>query len=209
AAPAARATEDPVAAAHQQTAPGLSLSAQAFLDMDRGARLRAIARIAGGSLNHLPERANPPPAFSQIVSTAEIIGFARARKADEMIDAIATSLDLPDRMVRASVNDATGELLAILLKALRLDNVTAQQVFLVMSPAGRDVSCFFPLSDLFSGMETFVADAIVDRWRDGETGPVRHETPMPEIPSRREERIHERQRPAAHQTVHFGRAKRG
>ena len=52
-----------------------------------------------------------------------------------------------------------------MLKALRLDDVQAQQVFLLASPSGREVKSFFPLSDLFAGMEPSVAETLIDAWR--------------------------------------------
>jgi hypothetical protein len=52
-----------------------------------------------------------------------------------------------------------------MLKALRLDDIQAQQVFLLVAPSGRDVSAFFPLSDLYAGMEPDVAETLVAAWR--------------------------------------------
>ena len=63
-----------------------------------------------------------------------------------------------------------------MLKALRLDNVQARQVFLLASPSGHDVKQFFPLSDLFSGMEASTAETLVAAWRDSTTQSARSAT---------------------------------
>jgi len=77
-------------------------------------------------------------------------------------------------------------LLAILLKALRLDDVQARQVFLLASPSGRDVRDFFPLSDLYAGMEPTVAAILVETWRDASAGQTpRHEPHLAENGERR------------------------
>jgi hypothetical protein len=52
-----------------------------------------------------------------------------------------------------------------MLKALRLDEIQAQQVFLLASPVGRDVQAFFPLTDLYAGMEHSTAETLCEAWR--------------------------------------------
>jgi hypothetical protein len=64
-----------------------------------------------------------------------------------------------------ALHDHSGDAFAIMLKALRLDDIQAQQVFLLVAPSGRDVSAFFPVSDLYAGMEPDVAETLVAAWR--------------------------------------------
>ena len=55
----------------------------------------------------------------------------------------------------------------MLLKSLGLDNAQAQQVFLLATPKiGRDVAAFFPLCDIYAGMEPSVAETLTEAWRD-------------------------------------------
>ena len=143
-----------------------------FLALDRTARLRLIAEIAS----------RPPPmpyagnatrldrAFRSILSAAQIVGYARSGQLGAIIAAIADGLGLPPALIAAGVNDKSGELLAIMLKGLRLDDVQAQQVFLLASPSGREVQSFFPLSDLYAGMEPEVAETLIETWRGATAG---------------------------------------
>ena len=78
---------------------------------------------------------------------------------------IVDGLGLEADAVAGAVNDAGGEPLAILLKAMRLDETQAQQVFLLASPVGRNVQAFFPLTDLYAGMEQSTAQTLCDAWR--------------------------------------------
>ena len=158
-----------------------------YLALDRPARLRLIAEIA----------ANPPPlsaeenpkrldrAFRSILGAARIVGYARGGQLNAIVAAVAEGLDLTPALVTAAVNDRGGELLAIVLKALRLDDTQARQVFLLASPTGRDVKAFFPLADLFSGMEPVVAETIVDAWRKAAVGGEPHYEPLVEPPRER------------------------
>jgi uncharacterized protein (DUF2336 family) len=148
-----------------------------YLALARPARLRLIADIAANP-PPLPDESNPKRldrAFRSILSAARIVGFARSGQRDAVIAAISEGLDLPAALVIAAVNDAGGELLAIMLKALRLDDSQARQVFLLASPTGLDVAAFFPLADLFSGMEPSVAETLIDAWRTEVPGRPRHE----------------------------------
>ena len=138
-----------------------------FLDLDRATRLRVIADIAMGppmphpaSIGHSADRA-----FRSILSAAQIVGFARGGRIGEMIAAIADGLELSPEAVAACVNDRTGEPLAVVLKALRLDDIQAQQVFLMASPVGSDVQAFFPLTDLYAGMDHATAQVLCEAWR--------------------------------------------
>ena len=139
-----------------------------FLDLDRPTRLKVIADIA-----MRPPIAHPIPtagrpaerAFQSILSAAQIVGFARNGQIAEMIAAIADGVGLNPDAVATCVQDRTGEPLAILLKALRLDEFQAQQVFLMASPAGRDVLAFFPLTDLYAGMDHSTAETLCEAWR--------------------------------------------
>ncbi len=138
-----------------------------FLDLDRTTRLKVIADIAVRPL--IPHTAttgqNADRAFQSILSAAQIVGHARNGRTAEMIAAIADGLQLNPDAVAACVNDHSGEPLAILLKALRLDDMQAQQVFLMASPVGRDVQAFFPLTDLFAGMDHATAETLCEAWR--------------------------------------------
>jgi hypothetical protein len=138
-----------------------------FLALDRPARLKLIADIAS----------RPPPmpysapstkldrAFRSILSAAQIVGYARSGQIGPIIAAIADGLGLPSTLVTSALHDHSGDAFAIMLKALRLDDVQAQQVFLLVAPSGRDVSAFFPVSDLYAGMEPDVAETLVAAWR--------------------------------------------
>lgn len=143
------------------------LDAWDFLALDRKARLRIIAGVAS----------NPPAAtgtadrrldqaFRSILGAAQIVGFARSGQLARIVATISEALELPSDLVAGAVNDKGGELLALMLKALRLDDNQARQVMLLASPSGRDVQTFFPLSDLYSGMEPYVAEALVAEWRE-------------------------------------------
>lgn len=138
-----------------------------FLDLDRSTRLKVIADIAMGPPIPLPTSSGQTPdrAFQSILSAAQIVGFARNGQIAELIAAIADGLQLKPDAVAACVHDRTGEPLAVLLKALRLDELQAQQVFLMASPVGRDVQAFFPLTDLYSGMEHSTAETLCEAWR--------------------------------------------
>ena len=139
-----------------------------FLDLDRPSRLRVIADIAMGPPIIYPAGTAEQPAdraFQSILSAAQIAGFARNGRTAEMIAAIADGLALNPDAVAACMHDRTGEPLAILLKALRLDELQAQQVFLMASPVGRDVQAFFPLTDLYSGMDHATAEILCEGWR--------------------------------------------
>jgi hypothetical protein len=138
-----------------------------FLALDRPARLKLIADIAS----------RPPPAaysapstkldraFRSILSAAQIVGYARSGQVGPIIAAIADGLGLPSSLITQALHDHSGDAFAIMLKALRLDDIQAQQVFLLVAPSGRDVSAFFPVSDLYAGMEPDVAETLVAAWR--------------------------------------------
>jgi hypothetical protein len=150
-----------------------------FLGLDRRGRLNVIADIASrlASADPAETRTHPDIAFRSILSAARIVGFARSGQLPAIISAISEGLDLTADIVSAAVDDAGGELLGILLKALRLDDVQARQVFLLASPSGRDVHGFFPLSDLYAGMEPTVAATLVAAWRDASAGRTPHHEP--------------------------------
>jgi hypothetical protein len=142
-----------------------------FLSLDRKARLRLIAEIASRPPADPDMTAGDRAdrAFRSILGAARIVGFARSGRLDAIIDTIADGLGLPTDLVKAAAADAGGEPLAIMLKALRLDDVQARQVLLLASPAGRESRSFFPLSDLYAGMEPDVAEAMITAWRDAAT----------------------------------------
>ena len=138
-----------------------------FIDLDRPTRLRVIADIAMGPPIPRPAATgrSADRAFQSILSAAQIVGFARDGRIAELIAAIADGLELGPDAVAASVRDRSGEPLAVLLKALRLDELQAQQVFLMASPVGRDVQVFFPLTDLYAGMDHSTAETLCEAWR--------------------------------------------
>jgi hypothetical protein len=159
-----------------------------FLELERSARLRIIADIA----DHPPTRAYASDgvkidrAFRSILSAAQIVGYARGGQMGPIIATMSDGLNLPPDLVAAAASDSGGELFAIMLKALRLDDIQAQQVFLLASPSGRNVQTFFPLTDLYAGMEPYVAETIVLGWRDATTArEVRHEPHLAENGDRR------------------------
>jgi uncharacterized protein (DUF2336 family) len=142
-----------------------------FLALDRPARLRLIAEIASRppSAAYSTNAVKLDRAFRSILSAAQIVGYARSGQLGAIIAAMADGLGLAPELIAAGVNDKSGELFAVMLKALRLDDVQAQQVFLLASPSGREVQSFFPLSDLYSGMEPTVAETLIEAWRDSAT----------------------------------------
>src|SRR5262249_22775450 len=76
--------------------------------------------------------------------------------------------------------DATGEPFAVLLKALGLDNVQAQQVFLLATPrVGRDTQSFFCICDVYAGMEPSVAAALAEGWRESRLAKTPRHAPHP------------------------------
>ena len=141
-----------------------------YLELDRPARLRLVADLAsrppirhyGGPASRLDR------AFRSILGAAQIVGHARNGQKPDLVEAISGGLDLEPAFIYACLDDDTGEPLAVLLKALSLDSVQAQQVFLLATTTvGRDASVFFRLCDLYAGMEASVAETLVEWWRDG------------------------------------------
>ena len=159
-----------------------------FLASARPARLRMIADIAARppARSYTAGATRLDRAFRSILSAAQIVGFARGGQLAAIIAAIADGLSLPPSLAAAAVHDASGELLAVMLKALRLDDTQARQVFLLSSPSGRDVQKFFPLSDLYAGMEPEVAEILVEAWRESTSAnAARHEQHLAENGDRR------------------------
>ena len=160
-----------------------------FLGLDRAARLKLMAALA----TRPPVRRYAGPAsrldraFRTILSAAQIVGFARSGQRQALVEAIAGGLGLEQEVVVACLDDATGEPAAVLLKALGLDNVQAQQVLLLATPTvGFDVNLFFRLTDLYAGMEKWIAEILVDAWHENEARPApRHEPHLAENGARR------------------------
>lgn len=139
-----------------------------FLALERPHRLRLMAELA----TRPPVRHYSGPAgrldraFRAILGAAQIVGLARNGQRAPLITAIAEALALEPRFVIACLDDETGEPLAVLLKALGLDSIQAQQVFLLATTSvGRDVNVFFRLCDLYAGMDASVAEVLSDAWR--------------------------------------------
>ena len=170
-----------------------------FLALDRSQRLQLVAELASRPITAGDQRQGADAAFETIVNTAQVVGHARSRRTADIIEAIAKAVSLPPEFVAASINDQTGEPLAILLKALRLDDATAQQVFLMMSPVGRDVARFFPLSDFHSGLEPVVAETMVRQWRGADARRDGHAQTTPDTSARRRDRTRDHDRDPARQ----------
>lgn len=139
-----------------------------FLAMERPQRLRLMAELA----TRPPIRRYSGPAgrldraFRAILGAAQIVGLARGNQRAQLISAIAEALAVEPRLVIACLDDATGEPLAVLLKALGLDSIQAQQVFLLATTTvGKDVAVFFKLCDLYAGMDPSVAEILSEAWR--------------------------------------------
>jgi len=149
-----------------------------FLSLDRQGRLRLMGELA-----------NRPPAdptlatarrldraFRSILDAAQIVSHARAGRRLALIHTLGEGLRMAPDDVVASLDDPGGEPLAVLLKALSLDSVQAQQVMMLASPVGRDATRFFKLCDLFAGMEPAVAETLTAAWQTGATAaPPRHQ----------------------------------
>jgi len=176
---------------------------QNFLDLDRPARLRMMAELAtrppvrryGGSSDRLDR------AFRSILGAAQIVGFARTGDRKGLVDAIADGTEVPAEFVTRCLADATGEPLAVLLKALGLENAQAQQVFLLAtSHVGRDVTAFFRVCDIYAAMEPVVAETLIESWRAGHRPlAARHEPLFAENAERRRsgiEPVRERSTPS-------------
>ncbi len=171
-----------------------------FLSLDRKARLKLIADIAARppALAHGSKAARVDRAFRSILSAAQIVGYARGGQLEPIVDAVGEGLGLSRQLVHAAIADRSGELFAVMLKALRLDDTQARQVFLLASPLGRDVQAFFPLSDLYAGMEPEVAETLVEAWREGAApAPSGYEPHLAENSTVRRPAASEAARPAA------------
>jgi uncharacterized protein (DUF2336 family) len=170
-----------------------------FLALDRPARLKLIADIAAHppAVAYTGSATKLDRAFRSILSAAQIVGYARSGQLGPIIAAIADGLSLPPALIAAAVNDKSGDLFAVMLKALRLDDTQARQVFLLASPSGRDVNTFFPLSDLYAGMEPTVAETLIAAWRDATaTGKPKYEPHLEQNGERRRPAAAEATRPA-------------
>lgn len=137
-----------------------------FLSLDKATRVSVINDVTArpATLSDSPD-ARLDSAFRSILSAAHIVSYARSGQVASVIAAMADGLQLPTDLVAAAVNDTGGEMLAVMLKAMRLDDVQARQVFLLASPAGRDVQTFFPLAEMYSALEVDAAEALIGSWR--------------------------------------------
>ena len=114
-------------------------------------------------------------AFRSMLSAALIVGFARSGQRDRLVDVVAENLEVDRDFVGACLDDQTGEALAVLLKAIALENVQAQQVFLLAaSKVGRDVDAFFRLCDLYTALDPVVAETLAGAWSSGRGQPSAH-----------------------------------
>jgi hypothetical protein len=155
------------------------LSFEGFLALDRPARLRVLADLT----THPPSRRYAGPsaridqAFRSILGAAQIVSFARRGQIAELVTGMAEGLGIPEDIIRRAMDDTSGEAFVVMLKVLGLDNVQAQQVLLLATPAiGRDVNVFFKLADVFAALESFVAESLLAAWRHGgRSATPRHE----------------------------------
>jgi hypothetical protein len=162
-----------------------------FLGLDRVARLRLMGDLAvrpaarhdNGAANRVDR------AFRTILSAAQIVGYARNGQRQALVGAVAEGLEIEKDIVVASLDDATGEAAAVLLKVLGLDNIQAQQVLLLSTESiGLDANVFFRLTDVFAGMEKWVAETLVDAWRgESSRAAARHEPHFSENGIRRQQ----------------------
>lgn len=148
-----------------------------FLGLDRAERLALMRDIA----THPPAQRTPQSmnrldrAFRSILGAVQIVGHARSGQRDSLVTTLAATLGLSPAFVTASLDDDSGEPLAVLLKAIALDNIQAQLVFLLSTrKIGYDTTAFLRICDLFAGMEPVVAEAFVEAWRDGAITPPRY-----------------------------------
>jgi uncharacterized protein (DUF2336 family) len=140
----------------------------AFLAAPREERLRLMAELSA-----LPPRRSYSGAatrldqtFRSILGAAQIVAFARRSQRRELVTAVAEGLGIEEALVTTCMDDKSGEPFAVMLKALGLDNIQAQQVLLLATPAiGQDVNVFFRLVDLYAAMEPHVAESLVGAWR--------------------------------------------
>ena len=180
-APAASATSAAAESARSATPPLHRFDPWLFLALERSARLQAIAELAARP----PSRRYSGPtervdrAFRSMLSAALIVGFARSGQRERLVDVVAESIEVDRDFVVASLDDRTGEALAILLKAIALENVQAQQVFLLAaSKVGRDVDAFFRLCDLYTALEPIVAENLAGAWSAGRIEKAAHHQPL-------------------------------
>lgn len=159
-----------------------------FLGLDPAARLRLMAGLATRPpmRNYSGSGKRLDRAFRSILSAAQVVGFARKGERQPLVDSIADGLGIDKDVVSACLDDASGEPVAVLLKGLGLDNIQAQQVFLLGTPEiGRDVTTFFRLTDIYAGMENWVAEILIDAWRNPQRAAPRHEPHFAENALRR------------------------
>jgi hypothetical protein len=143
-------------------------AARAFLGLDRDGRLALIRSLAGRQAPVPAPRsgARLQTALRAVYGAPAVVGFARKRQKDQLVDAIAVWLRLDPALVEAMIDDPSGEPLVLLLKAMGLSDSDARQILLLANPAvGRVVESFFRLADLHAGIETAVAEILVAAWR--------------------------------------------
>lgn len=148
-----------------------------FLELDANTRLQIITDLA---IRPRSRRYHGPAsrlerAFHTMLSATQIVAHARNGYRHAMIQAISDALELDETIIIACLNDTSGEPAAVLLKALGLDNIQAQHVFLFATPTlGLDVNGFIRLSEIYSAMEPQVAEGLIEAWR--RIGPSRQES---------------------------------
>jgi hypothetical protein len=97
---------------------------------------------------------------------ARIVGHARARRGEALVQGLAEAVRLDPFTVKRMVDDVSGEPLALLLKAIGLETAEARIVLLLANEAiGRSVDAFMRIADIHAGIEGGIAEAFVAGWR--------------------------------------------
>jgi hypothetical protein len=146
-----------------------------FLELDHAARSFLLAELT----KRTPVRRYAGPAeridhsLRKIHGATQIVDYARSGRRQAVIEAIASQVELETYVVSACLDDAGGEPAAVLFKALGLDNFQAQQVFLLATPTlGLDVNEFIHLTEIYAGMESWVAEILVSSWQESDAPPA-------------------------------------
>lgn len=164
--------------------------ARAFLALDRSGRLAAIARTST-RLAAAPQ--SEPARLARLVDrayrTAQALTAARTGKRAQMIEALAALAGVPSAVAEALADDASGEPMAVLVRAANLSLPDARTLLLLgHKEAGESVETFLRVSDLVAGMEDGVAETILTGAAAGRGGADAFPGGEPRRPARPAER---------------------